>query len=174
LLSIHPVFTTYAAALKDYGFENMDFMEAVDVADFEDALTEVGMLKPAHRALAIRRFRQLIGAWGLLAAVHGGKGHCFLSKYVLHNLVCTTRPCRRAIWPGAGARGREPAGRGVKISPTKSPTGSMEEPECGASGVVRGSVGEGVRGGGGAQLLAGPPSGGAGSVGGVASKQTAD
>jgi hypothetical protein len=62
LLSIHPVFTTYAAALKDYGFENMDFMEAVDVADFEDALTEVGMLKPAHRALAIRRFRQLIGA----------------------------------------------------------------------------------------------------------------
>jgi hypothetical protein len=45
--------------LKDYGFEDLDFLREVHEADFEVALTAVGMTKPGHRALALRRFRQL-------------------------------------------------------------------------------------------------------------------
>jgi hypothetical protein len=60
LVSIHPVFVSFAAALRDYGYEDINFMRQVDEEDFEDALTEVGMIKPGHRALAIRHFRQLI------------------------------------------------------------------------------------------------------------------
>ena len=60
LVSIHPSFATYATALKDYGYEDLGFLRKVDEADFEVALTEVGMTKPAHRALALKQFRQLV------------------------------------------------------------------------------------------------------------------
>jgi hypothetical protein len=59
LVSIHPAFATYAAALTDYGYEDLGFLQEVETAEFEEALTKVGMTKPAHRALALRRFQQL-------------------------------------------------------------------------------------------------------------------
>jgi hypothetical protein len=58
-VSIHPAFATYAAALTDYGYEDWGVLREVETAEFEEALTEVGMVKPAHRVLALRRFRQL-------------------------------------------------------------------------------------------------------------------
>jgi hypothetical protein len=59
LVSIHPTFATYAAALTDYGYEDLSFLREVETAEFEEALAEVGMTKPAHRALALRRFQEL-------------------------------------------------------------------------------------------------------------------
>jgi hypothetical protein len=50
---------TYAAALTDYGYEDLQFLRKVKEAEFEEALAVVGMTKPAHRALALRQFRQL-------------------------------------------------------------------------------------------------------------------
>jgi serine/threonine protein kinase len=59
LMSIHPAFATYAAALNDYGYEDLSFLRQVDESDFGEALTAVGMTKQGHRALALRRFLQL-------------------------------------------------------------------------------------------------------------------
>eukprot|EP00935_MAST-01C_sp_MAST-1C-sp1_P001411 g1411.t1 len=59
LVSIHPALAVYAAALTDYGFEDLDFVREVDEADFAEALEAVGMAKQGHRALALKRFRQL-------------------------------------------------------------------------------------------------------------------
>jgi serine/threonine protein kinase/ankyrin repeat protein len=60
LASIHPSFTTYTAALTDYGYEDLSFVRKVDEADFDAALKLVGMAKPAHRAMALKRFRELM------------------------------------------------------------------------------------------------------------------
>jgi hypothetical protein len=59
LVSIHPAFKTYATALIDYGYEDLDFLRGVDEEDFIEALTQVGMIKPAHRIGALKHFRQL-------------------------------------------------------------------------------------------------------------------
>jgi hypothetical protein len=59
LVSIHPAFETYAAALIDYGYEDLDFLREADEEDFAEALTQVGMKKPAHRTRALKHFRQL-------------------------------------------------------------------------------------------------------------------
>jgi serine/threonine-protein kinase/endoribonuclease IRE1 len=59
LVSIHPAFRTYAAALIDYGYEDLDFLREADEEDFTEALTQVGMVKPAHRTRALKHFRQL-------------------------------------------------------------------------------------------------------------------
>jgi hypothetical protein len=61
LVSIHPAFETYAAALIDYGYEDLDFLREADEEDFAEALTQVGMKKPAHRTRALKHFRQLKG-----------------------------------------------------------------------------------------------------------------
>jgi hypothetical protein len=59
LVSIHSSFAVYAAALKDYGYEDLDFVQDADEEDFDEALTQVGMTKPAHRSRALKRFRLL-------------------------------------------------------------------------------------------------------------------
>jgi TPR repeat protein/serine/threonine protein kinase len=58
LVSIHPNFATFAAALIDYGYEDLSFLQEVKTAEFEEALTEVGMTKPAHRVRVLRRFQE--------------------------------------------------------------------------------------------------------------------
>jgi hypothetical protein len=60
LVSIHPAFKTYAAALVDYGYEDLSFLPAVDEEDFAIALTAAGMTKQGHRAMACKRFRQSV------------------------------------------------------------------------------------------------------------------
>jgi hypothetical protein len=59
LVSIHSAFKAYAAALVDYGYEDLDFLREADEEDFAEALTQVGMIKPAHRTRALKHFRQL-------------------------------------------------------------------------------------------------------------------
>jgi hypothetical protein len=58
-VSIHPAFKTYAAALVDYGYEDLSFLQAIDEEDFAIALTAAGMTKQGHQAMACKRFRQL-------------------------------------------------------------------------------------------------------------------
>jgi hypothetical protein len=59
LVSIHPAFKIYTAALIDYGYEDLEFLRDADEEDFAVALTQVGMIKPAHRTRALKHFRQL-------------------------------------------------------------------------------------------------------------------
>jgi hypothetical protein len=60
LVSIHSAFKTYAAALVDYGYEDLSFLQAIDEEDFAIALTAAGMTKQGHRAIGCKRFRQSV------------------------------------------------------------------------------------------------------------------
>jgi hypothetical protein len=60
LASIRPAFANYAPALKRCGYEDLSFLRDVDETDFKEALVEVGMAKQAHRAVVLRRFRELV------------------------------------------------------------------------------------------------------------------
>jgi chromosome segregation ATPase len=61
LASIHPAFASYAAALSDYGYDDLSFLREAEKEEFEEALTGAGMSKPAHRARVIRQLQQLAG-----------------------------------------------------------------------------------------------------------------
>jgi hypothetical protein len=63
LASVHPSFAVYSAAFKDYGYEDLGFLRDEEEAGFEQALAAVGITKPAHRALALRRFQELHIQW---------------------------------------------------------------------------------------------------------------
>jgi hypothetical protein len=60
LASIRPAFAKYAPALKHCGYEDLSFLRDVDETDFKEELMEVGMAKQAHRAVVLRRFRELV------------------------------------------------------------------------------------------------------------------
>jgi hypothetical protein len=60
LVSIRPSFASYAPALRECGYEDLSCLRDVDEADFKEALMEVGMDKQGHRAMVLRRFRELI------------------------------------------------------------------------------------------------------------------
>jgi hypothetical protein len=61
LASIHPAFASYAAALSDYGYDDLSFLREAEKEEFEEALTGAGMSKPAHSARVIRQLQQLAG-----------------------------------------------------------------------------------------------------------------
>jgi hypothetical protein len=60
LAAIRPSFASYAPALRECGYEDLSCLRDVDEADFKEALMEVGMDKQGHRAMVLRRFRELI------------------------------------------------------------------------------------------------------------------